>query len=204
MCVTSAGGLAPTPRVTYRPHARLRRRRTEPSLQPSLSSRPRWAAGPVSDAGHVPAGSRRPEDRFPPDTAALPLAPSTGRPRPEHGCRCTRTPSRPAQGAARRRRATDGDLICCLEDGRRSTRRRARNASNGMCAGSVSPASGSTALRQTHATLALRTGVHHRVVQERLGHADVSITLDTYSHVDLDMQAIAAARVAALVTGNAE
>ena len=43
-----------------------------------------------------------------------------------------------------------------------------------------------------------------RVVQERLGHAKVSITLDTYSHVDLDMQVIAAARVAALVTGNAE
>lgn len=56
-------------------------------------------------------------------------------------------------------------------------------------------------LRHTHATLALRAGVHPRVVQERLGHANVSITLDTYSHVDLDMQAAAAARVAALVTG---
>jgi integrase len=56
-------------------------------------------------------------------------------------------------------------------------------------------------LRHTHATLALRAGVHPRVVQERLGHANVSITLDTYSHVDLDMQAVAAARVTALVTG---
>jgi len=56
-------------------------------------------------------------------------------------------------------------------------------------------------LRHTHATLALRAGVHPRVVQERLGHANVSITLDTYSHVDLDMQAAAAARVAALVAG---
>jgi hypothetical protein len=35
---------------------------------------------------------------------------------------------------------------------------------------------------------------------ERLGHANVSITLDTYSHVDIDMQAIAAATVTALVT----
>jgi integrase len=57
-------------------------------------------------------------------------------------------------------------------------------------------------LRHTHATLALRAGVHPRVVQERLGHANVSITLDTYSHVDLDMQAAAAARVAALVVGD--
>ena len=56
-------------------------------------------------------------------------------------------------------------------------------------------------LRHTHATLALRAGVHPRVVQERLGHANVSITLDTYSHVHLDMQAVAAARIAALVTG---
>ena len=56
-------------------------------------------------------------------------------------------------------------------------------------------------LRHTHATLALRAGVHPQVVHERLGHANVSITLDTYSHVDLDMQAAAAVRVAALVAG---
>ena len=59
-------------------------------------------------------------------------------------------------------------------------------------------------LRHTHATLALRAGVHPRVVQERLGHANVSITLDTYSHVDLDMQAAAAAKVAAFVTGSGQ
>jgi integrase len=47
----------------------------------------------------------------------------------------------------------------------------------------------------------LRAGVHPRIVQERLGHANVSITLDTYSHVDLDMQAAAAARVSALMAG---
>jgi len=56
-------------------------------------------------------------------------------------------------------------------------------------------------LRHTHATLALRAGVHPRVVQERLGHANVSIALDTYSHVDIQTQADAAARVSALVTG---
>lgn len=56
-------------------------------------------------------------------------------------------------------------------------------------------------LRHTHATLALRAGVHPRVVQERLGHANVGITLDCYSHVDMSMQAAAAVMVAALVTG---
>ena len=58
-------------------------------------------------------------------------------------------------------------------------------------------------LRHTHATLALKAGVHPRIVQERLGHANVGITLGTYSHVDLDMQAAAALRVSALVTGGA-
>lgn len=56
-------------------------------------------------------------------------------------------------------------------------------------------------LRHSHATLALRAGIHPRVVQERLGHANVSITLDTYSHVDLAMQTAAAKLVAALITG---
>jgi integrase len=37
-------------------------------------------------------------------------------------------------------------------------------------------------LRHTHATLALAAGVHPKVVQERLGHANIAITLDTYSH----------------------
>jgi integrase len=43
-------------------------------------------------------------------------------------------------------------------------------------------------LRHTHATLALRAGIHPKVVSERLGHATVSITLDTYSHAILAMQ----------------
>jgi len=54
-------------------------------------------------------------------------------------------------------------------------------------------------LRHTWATLALRAGVHPKVVQERLGHANIRITLDTYSHVLPDMQESAAELVAALV-----
>lgn len=38
-------------------------------------------------------------------------------------------------------------------------------------------------LRHTHATLLLAAGVHPKVVQERLGHSTVSITMDTYSSV---------------------
>lgn len=38
-------------------------------------------------------------------------------------------------------------------------------------------------LRHTMATLLLLTGVNPKVVSERLGHASVALTLDTYSHV---------------------
>lgn len=44
-------------------------------------------------------------------------------------------------------------------------------------------------LRHAHATLMLLQGVHPKVVSERLGHASVGITLDTYSHVLPAMQA---------------
>jgi integrase len=54
-------------------------------------------------------------------------------------------------------------------------------------------------LRHTWATLALETGIHPKVVQERLGHSNVSITLDLYSHVSPAMQTDAADRVAALI-----
>jgi integrase len=38
-------------------------------------------------------------------------------------------------------------------------------------------------LRHTCATLLLGKGIHAKLVQELLGHATISITLDTYSHV---------------------
>jgi integrase len=54
-------------------------------------------------------------------------------------------------------------------------------------------------LRHTHATLALRAGVHPVVVQERLGHSSVKVTLDVYSYAVPPMQAHAATKVAALL-----
>ena len=36
--------------------------------------------------------------------------------------------------------------------------------------------------RHTHATLMLKSGVHPKIVSERLGHTTVAFTLDTYSH----------------------
>ena len=53
-------------------------------------------------------------------------------------------------------------------------------------------------LRHGWATLALQAGVHPKVVQERLGHANIGITLDTYSHVIAGLHEDAAEQVAAL------
>jgi integrase len=43
-------------------------------------------------------------------------------------------------------------------------------------------------LRHTAATLMFKQGVHPKVVQERLGHSDIALTLNTYSHVMPSMQ----------------
>jgi integrase len=47
-------------------------------------------------------------------------------------------------------------------------------------------------LRHTHASLMLKAGIHPKIVQERLGHSSISITLDTYSHVTPGIQHAAA------------
>ncbi len=47
-------------------------------------------------------------------------------------------------------------------------------------------------LRHTMATTALTAGIHPKIVQERLGHTTVAMTLDTYSHVTDTIQSAAA------------
>lgn len=54
-------------------------------------------------------------------------------------------------------------------------------------------------LRHTSASLLLAAGVHPKVVQERLGHAQVGITLDIYSHVVPTMGVEAAGKLDAVL-----
>ncbi len=56
-------------------------------------------------------------------------------------------------------------------------------------------------LRHTCATLLLAAGEHPKIVSERLGHASVTLTLDTYSHVLPDMQESAAKKLEGLLFG---
>ena len=56
-------------------------------------------------------------------------------------------------------------------------------------------------MRNTHATLLLAAGIPVKVVSERLGHASAMSTLGTYAHVMPGMQAEAAAKFGALLSG---
>lgn len=49
-------------------------------------------------------------------------------------------------------------------------------------------------LRHTHATIMLQLGEHPKIVSERLGHANIGITMDLYSHVLPNMQKEAASK----------
>lgn len=55
-------------------------------------------------------------------------------------------------------------------------------------------------LRHTHATLLLKQGVHPKIVSERLGHSNIGITLDTYSHVLPNLQQSAIDQLSDLIS----
>ena len=56
-------------------------------------------------------------------------------------------------------------------------------------------------LRHTAATLLLAQGVDPRTIMETLGHSQISLTLNTYSHVLPTLQISAAAKMDALLNG---
>ena len=55
-------------------------------------------------------------------------------------------------------------------------------------------------LRHSVATLLLTAGIHPKIVQELLGHSQISLTLDTYSHVLPSLQADAMNQLNSLLT----
>jgi integrase len=55
-------------------------------------------------------------------------------------------------------------------------------------------------LRHTAATLALGKGVHPKIVAEMLGHSQIAVTLDLYSHVTPTMQRQAADALEAVLS----
>ncbi len=59
-------------------------------------------------------------------------------------------------------------------------------------------------VRHTYASLGLAAGTHPKIMAERLGHATVGITLDTYSHVAPSLARQAADDLATLILGPSE
>jgi len=56
-------------------------------------------------------------------------------------------------------------------------------------------------LRHTNASLSLTAGVDMKVVSERLGHSQLAITADLYTHVSRGLGRAAADQIAAVLTG---
>ena len=56
-------------------------------------------------------------------------------------------------------------------------------------------------LRHLHAMLMLKQGIHPKVVQERLGHSSINMTLDTYNHMVPGLHKAAAQSFDTIVQG---
>jgi integrase len=57
-------------------------------------------------------------------------------------------------------------------------------------------------VRHSYATAALAAGIPAKIVSERLGHANIAITMDTYSHVLPSLDEQAAGTVASSSSAN--
>jgi integrase len=92
-----------------------------------------------------------------------------------------------------------GSYVFCREDGVPYAPDYVTRAFREAAEGAGLPRIRLHGLRHTWASLALAAGINPKVVSERLGHATVAFTLDTYSHVMPGLQEDAAERVAAAI-----
>jgi hypothetical protein len=104
-----------------------------------------------------------------------------------------------AERLALGRAYVDSDLVFCRDDGEALRPRSFSRAFDRHVATAELLRIRLHDLRHTWATLALSAGVHPKIVSERLGHATIAITLDTYSHVSPGMQQDAADTATALL-----
>ncbi|MEJ7655072.1 MAG: site-specific integrase [Chloroflexia bacterium] len=93
----------------------------------------------------------------------------------------------------------DGDMVFCTWQGRPLGARNVYREYRLLLERAGLPPVSFHALRHTHASLMLSQGIHPKVVQERLGHSTVALTLDTYSHLIPSMDRDAADQLDALL-----
>jgi integrase len=81
----------------------------------------------------------------------------------------------------------DHDLVCPADDGKPQSPDALSAAFPHLVSRAGVPRVRFHDQRHTHATQLLNEGIHPKVVSERLGHSNIGITLDTYSHLLPDM-----------------
>lgn len=92
----------------------------------------------------------------------------------------------------------DNDLVFCTEIGTPLEPRNLMRKFYAIIEKLQIPKANFHCLRHTFATRALEAGINPKVVQEMLGHANISMTLDTYSHVLPDTKRAAADKLNSL------
>lgn len=94
----------------------------------------------------------------------------------------------------------DNDLVCCREDGIPI-----KPSSFGSYFVILAHRAGLNisfhTLRHTHASLLLKAGEYPKVISERLGHSQIGITMDIYSHIMPGMQKQAAEKIDLILAG---
>jgi len=97
---------------------------------------------------------------------------------------------------------TDSGLCFTKEDGSHLHPEQVTNAFERHVRDAGLPRLSFHGLRHTFATIALGAGLHPKVVSDRLGHSNISITLDTYSHVIESVGEDAATKIGGLILGD--
>ena len=119
--------------------------------------------------------------------------------------RCVSTaPARPRSGWRSAPRWEDSGLVFTWPDGRPLHPERFSRWFQQHARAAGLPRIRLHDVRHSYATAALAAGVPAKVVSERLGHANIAITMDTYSHVLPGLDEQAAGTVARLILGDGD
>jgi integrase len=92
-------------------------------------------------------------------------------------------------------RQTGESLVCAREDGKPKYPNSLTHKFSYLVGRAGLPKVRFHDLRHSHATQLLASGVHPKIVQERLGHSTITVTMDLYSHVSETIQSDATARL---------
>lgn len=82
----------------------------------------------------------------------------------------------------------DNGLLFCRDDGSPVRRNHIEKISRRVFKLMDLPGMTFHSIRHTHATMLLKSGVHHKLVQYRLGHSSFQVTMDIYSHVTPEIE----------------